>query len=106
MVYLVKNPSGAEFEVTAEHYKELCRKPEYTCRILGADDTGMSARVQAIKPTASPTDVSAAPVKAPATVSTKQVLEGVTVQTQTKTKTEAKPAPKPAPPKQKTQAKK
>lgn len=35
MIYLVKNPSGAEFEVTEKIYNRYKDKKEYSCRTIG-----------------------------------------------------------------------
>lgn len=37
MIYLVKNPSGAEFEVTEKIYNRYKGKKEYTCRTIGGE---------------------------------------------------------------------
>lgn len=36
MIYLVKNPSGAEFEVTEKIYNRYNGKKGYSCRTIGA----------------------------------------------------------------------
>lgn len=35
MIYLVKNPSGAEFEVTEKIYNRYKDNKEYSCRTIG-----------------------------------------------------------------------
>ena len=46
MIYLVKNNSGAEFQVDEELFHTLKGKKDYTCRILGAEPIKPIAKVE------------------------------------------------------------
>lgn len=36
MIYIVKNSSGAEFQVDEKHFNQLRNDKDYSCRVLGA----------------------------------------------------------------------